>query len=497
MADLYVPDIATMRDQFLEDLELAAVDAGIENPPIEPGTDWYALATAEANLHAITAANISLVASGLTPLNAEEPYLDEWRQSFGLPVLSPTGSVGKVVVETTGPAAIEANRQLTHASGARFRVVNTYPAVANNDEIDIEAIDKGSHTNLGPGSVLQWVSTPVNVKTKVKVSKDDPLTGGTDEEQTEEKRDRILERTANTPTGGNWGYLREKAFEASPAVQGIYVYPALGGPGSVKVVATQAYSAEILDYTRSPTDALVTLIRERLHRLTSDGVELVVQAAADQYVDVALEVSIPDALLAGGDGTGWLDATPWPPLEGSDTRVSVTSVASTRQVTVNASATSGASAGVTHIAWWNPIDKRFETRLVTVRSGSAGAWVLTVDAPLVASDGTAVAVGDYICPAAVNLTAYGLTWLAAMEQLGPGENTADSDRLPRAARKPVVSSTAPVSLSKSLLKNLLLAHSEVIDADYSYRSATDPSVPASVQTAPNVLVLRRFGVYPS
>jgi uncharacterized phage protein gp47/JayE len=496
MAELFIPTIDEMRDQFLDDLELAAIEEGIDDPPIQPGTDWYALATAEANLHGISLQNLKLAAEDITPLTAAEPKLDEWRKSLGLPEVLPSAALGKVRVETTGSAALPAGTALTHSTGVRYAVASSYFSVQNNDEVDIIALDLGTKGNRQPGDVLSFVSPPPNIRRAAYVSSSEPVTGGTDTENAEAKRARILNRTANAPSGGNWGYLVEQAKLASPGVQGAYVYPALGGPASVKVAITQAFNRDVGDWTRSPTDALVTLVRNRLHGLMADGVEVIVQGAADEYVDVALEIEIPDSLLAGGDGTGWIDAAPWPPLDGADTRVSVSVVTSSRQVTVNASTTTAPIAGQTHVAWWNSYDQRFEQRLITAQSGSTGAWVLTLDAPLVSDAGDIVAVGDWICPAAVNLTGYGETWRDALEVLGPGENTADQARLPRALRHPIVSSANPVSLTKSLVRSLLNKHPEILEVDYTYRSLTTPTVPGSVSGAPTVLVLRRFGVYP-
>jgi hypothetical protein len=36
---------------------------------------------------------------------------------------------------------------------------------------------------------------------------------------------------------------------------------------------------------------------------------------------------------------------------------------------------------------------------------------------------------------------------------------------------------------------------EVLTLAYGYRSSTTPAVPADVETAPNILTLRHFGIY--
>jgi hypothetical protein len=52
-------------------------------------------------------------------------------------------------------------------------------------------------------------------------------------------------------------------------------------------------------------------------------------------------------------------------------------------------------------------------------------------------------------------------------------------------------------LNRRLLNQLDNAHDEIANTDWSYRSATAPTVPAAVDSPPNVLVLDNFGIYES
>lgn len=496
MAQLVVPDLDTLRNQMLDDLELGAIDAGTDNPPIEPGTDWYALATAEANLHGITAQNIRLVDSALTPLTATDEKLEDWRNALGVDAVPPAGARGRIVVKTTGNASIVAGTQLTHSSGNRYAVLVTYASVSNNDEIEVQAVDVGDATNLDPGEVLTWVVAPTNVKSQATVSTSEPLVGGAGDETDADKRTRILNRLRNTPAGGNWGHLRELALQSSPAVQNAYVYPALGGPASAKVVCTKRFDPDIRDFSRTPTDSTLDVVRNDVWGEFPDMNALVVQGAADEATSMALQVDIPDSVLEGGNGNGWLDATPWPQLETSDSGyVTVSAVTDSKTITVDANTSTAPVDGQTRIARWSPADQDFTTVLITSHSGAAGAWVLTVDQPLVDSDGDVVAAGDFVSPAAANLKSYGKTWRDVLESIGPGENTSDSNRIPRAKRHPLTDSEDSPELNASQTRQFQNAHAEVMDISYSYRERTEPSVPASVATAPNVLTLDNFGIY--
>jgi hypothetical protein len=279
-------------------------------------------------------------------------------------------------------------------------------------------------------------------------------------------------------------------------VQQAYVYPALGGPSTNGVTLLKRYDRDLGDYSRALTNAALNLVRSRILAELPDEVEKIITTVTDVETDVAIQVTIPDSPLAGGNGRGWLDASPWPPLSGSDTRVSVSAVSSSSSFTVNASTSTSPVAGQTRVCWWNPRDKRFEQRTVISVGGTAGAWVLGTDRPFVDSDGTPIAVGDYVSPAAQNMTEYGKTWVDVLDLLGPGERTADANRLPRAKRQPFIDDETPEDIGAVQLLELKRKYPEIVDIQYSYRENTSPSVPASVDDPANVLSVGALGVYP-
>ena len=111
-------------------------------------------------------------------------------------------------------------------------------------------------------------------------------------------------------------------------------------------------------------------------------------------------------------------------------------------------------AGQTQIAWFSPADRTFYSALVTDAGGTAGAWVLSLDRPLVGKDGIGPSIGDFISPNAQNLVKYASTWVALFEELGTGEMTADANRLPRSKRHPFATSEDPASVTNSALTRL-------------------------------------------
>jgi hypothetical protein len=487
-----------IRTQFLSDIELEASRQGVSDPPVQPGSTWYVLGTAVGNASLITTANIAIAERDGSVLWAVGDALDELRIANGLPELPAVGARGFGRLRVFGAASIQAGEQLVaDKNGKRYRTIDP-SSPSDGGEIELEAVDTGADTDLRSGEVLRWANTPPNVGSQVFVSRTVPITGGRDDEDDEDKRSRILERKRNPPLGGNWAHIVAEV-ETVAAVQGAYVYPALGGPASSKTVVTRDFVPEDDDYTRIPSDGIVRAARAAAQGIMPDGNSTIVQAVAEETTSVAIEVTIPSSSSAGGNGTGWSNATPWPPLDGGDTEVTVSAVTSSREITVDASTATSPVAGQTRVARWSPTAQEFQVRLVTSVAGSSGAWALTLERPFVDELGTEVGVGDYISPAAANITGYGVTFRTGMAKLGPGENTADPNRIGdgRSLRHPSVDDVDPSSVGGSLYRRMQQAHPEITEIGTSAVTTATPSVPASVQDAPFVLKLDNFGIYPA
>jgi len=496
---IFIPKNADeLRDQFLRDVRLAAIDTGItDEPPTQPGSDWFLLGTAVANIALIGLANTSIADDDSNVLNATGAALDQIREAEGLPEVTPSGSSGKIRPTILGSTTILNDSEIQLPNGLRIKVVGTYVNPTDGDELDVVAVDTGTATNAAGGTEVQFVSEPTNVAKSAIVSHGAPLTGGTDAETDDRKRDRILNTRRNKPAGGNWSHVRKEVLDGLGSIQDIYEYPALGGPGSSKSVPIKDFDPDNNDFSRACTSAMLNTVRGIIHGELGIPLENVVQAVANESADFTVKVTIPESSQNGGNGLGWTDVTPWPPLEGGDSgQVAVTSyTAATPLVVVDAVTATSPIAGQTHIAWWSSVDRKFYTALVTAVSGGTGAWSLTLERPLVGKNGGVPQAGDYISPAALNLGKYGTSWVNVFRKLGPGENTTDVYRLPRAKRHPFVTDEDPADINNATLLEFKSQHPEITNISLSYSPVTTPTVPASVNTAPNVLVPRRFGVY--
>lgn len=496
---LYLPVAGELRDQMLADYRLEWISQGLgDDPPVQPGTDNHRWFTAIEGPLLLNIYNAATREDQGNPLTATGDDLDTIRAKLGLPELPPTGASGKIKLTISGSANVPAGTQLTLTNGKRLRVVGAWIGLANGAEIDVAAIDTGEDTNAAAGDLIRFVNAPLNVDTEAKVSFNVPLTGGTAEEDDGRKRARILSRIQNPPAGGNWSQKREVALDALATVQDCFIYPALGGPASELIVPVKAFDPDLFDFSRALDVSAMAIVRNAIQAEFDSPDEIVVKAPVNQSVDVSILVSVPDAATAGGNGQGWTDAVPWPQLEVADAgRVTVSTVTTSTSITVSANTATSPTTSVTRVAWWSPTCRKFYRRQVVGIGGSAGAWVIDLDAPLTDDAGVDVAVGDYICPDAISIEGYGKTWIEIIGEVGPGEATADANRLPRSLRHPYVTSKTSLApdLKASKLALIREQHSEVTDYEYGYRSVTTPAVPAAVSIAPNILVPRHFGIY--
>ena len=493
---IYLPANADeIRDDFLTDVRLEAIAAGVSEPAVQPLTDWHILGTAVANIALIQYANIAASQARTNILSATGDDLDELRQAFGLPEVPPSGSSGQIIVTlTSGTATFVDGLPVLLPNGLRAEVAGTQVGIADKGAVSTRALDTGEATNFPGNTAVQIITPPINCQSTAKVSTQKPLTGGTNEETDDRKRTRVLNRLQNPPAGGNWSHIRETVLNKLGAISDVFVYPALGGPASVEVIPVKAIDADNADWSRAPSAAAVTDVRGLLWAEFNGENDIVVKPPVEVDMGIAVKATLPDSVIAGGDGRGWLDSAVWPPLVVGDAgRVRVSAVTSSTQITVTAGTATTPVANVTHIAWWSPQDRKFRTYLVTAVAGAATAWQLTLDSPLVDSTNTIVAVNDYISPAAVNIEAYGEKWAAIAGTLGPYEATSDANRLPRSLRHPKIADESPAVPGARELAQFFSDFTEITDIDTSY--AQTLSVPGSVATAPSILALKHFGFY--
>lgn len=491
-----------IRQQLLDDQEYLMLDAGVTDPPVGVGSDAYVRSDAIAGALLIGYANLDVARAQSVYWSATGTRLQEHRAALGVPEQSAIAARGRLKVSVSGdPVNLTTANQFTLANGFVGHVASAVVGVVDGQEVAVEMLTLGAGGNATGGSTVTWTSPPLGMGATATVSAIVPLTGGADAATDSQVQGAIRERIQGRPGSGNEAQLRELAKGAGVVVQECYVYPALGGPATCKVVPVKAIDPSVADWSRAHDSDALDRIRSAVQAGTRAlpggtpiGFEVVVQPPIDSPTNVALLATLQPAASAGGDGTGWANSTPWPPAHTTNVRVTVSSVGGETQITVVADTATAPLDKSTQIGWWSPHDQAFHVFRVESHSGSSGAWVLTVDRSMTDSLGNPPSVGDYISPASVGMMAYGDSVRAAVGDLAPGENKAGDVR---AQRIPGALEGASASLDDALLFRVKVENPEIVTLGYGYRSQTTPTVPGDVETAPYVLTLSNLGIYPA
>lgn len=497
-----------IRDDILRTIKNGLIEQGVASPNILPGSDFHAIATALATELTVVGANAVIKADAMMPDTAtddDDPSGDQDLtricEAFGIEPQAASGSAGFVVIESTATAPIAVDTELTDDLGQRYRVTlgGNY---ANGASVPIEAISTGESTNREEGDVLTWTSAPPYCSDKATVD-DGGLVNGADAEDSEALRQRLYALLQNPPRSGNPEHVAETAEASTNSVQKAFVYPAVQGPSTCDVAVCAAptetnKSREIASTIMTGT--VTPYVQGQLPRFGA----ITVTTVDDVNADVAIGLSLPEAPTANppGPGGGWVDGTPWPaanPDDGSYGKCEVTAVTSTTEFTVDAQ--TAPTANVTHIAWLSPTEWKLYTAVVVAVTGTAGAYVITLDRPFVG-----ISVGCYIWPECQNAEAYTETLLAAFALMGPGEKTDNASALQRGFRHPPPSTSWPYSLGPHLLQALTSAHEEIASAQFYHRTdgtnyvigssgTLVPEVPAALSDPPKIFAPRHVSFY--
>lgn len=494
-----IRDAATIRDAILRGVRNGLIARGVANPNVTPGSDWFVWAQALANELEVVEANSAIKADEQMPDTATGDSLARIASIFGLSKQAAAGSAGGVVLSSSASTTVPTGSQLVDDSGLAYEV-DVGGVYADGATIPIRAISTGAATNHEAGDVLRWSDTPPFADEKAVVATGG-LVNGHDQEDDEGLRQRVFARLRNPPGSGNWEHVAEVAEASAPQVEKGFVYPAAEGPATVHVAVT----AQTTDTSKNrdvDSTVMTAQVVPNVKGLLPEHAYIVVTTVANVAADVAIGLSLPEAPTANppGPGGGWLNGTPWPAPDASTTwRTTVTGVTSTTIITVDAQ--TAPSVGVTRIAWLSPTDWKLYSALVVGVTGTAGAYAITLDNPLVG-----ITTGAYIWPECVNAQTYVDALLAAFAAMGPGEKTTNASAFQRGFRHPRPASGWAYALGPTMLRAITDSGDEVEAAEFFHRTdgtttttgasgQVVPQVPGTISNPPNQFVPRNVAFY--
>lgn len=242
------------------------------------------------------------------PQTAQGEYLDLHAQLRGVERREPTVAEGvlRFTVDTAGPAdrEIAAGTVCMTAGLTRFETVEAGTLEAGETSVDIRAraLEAGSAGNVAAGTILQMAVAPVGVS---RCTNPAAFTGGTDREDDETLRARVLETYRRLPNGANAAFYQQGALSFDE-VAAAAVIPRPRGVGSVDVVvstAAGAPSAELLeeleDYFEARREIAVDV---QVRAPEMETIDVAVQVAAEENQDAQAVQDAVEAALRG-----WFD----------------------------------------------------------------------------------------------------------------------------------------------------------------------------------------------
>lgn len=220
------------------------------------------------------------------PQTAQGQYLDYQGQMRGLTRLPATKAAGTIRFSVAMPPVsdlvIPADTVCMTEQEIRFRTTEAVVLAAGTlqTEAPAEALEGGSNGNAAPGAIRILTACPLAVTGCTNPA---AFTGGSDEEDDEAFRERILESYQRLPNGANAAWYEQTAMNYS----GVAAARAVGrarGIGTVDVyVATEQ---------GIPGEEVLTGLQAELQEKREIAVDVAVKAPEVQAVDVAVGIAV-------------------------------------------------------------------------------------------------------------------------------------------------------------------------------------------------------------
>lgn len=257
--------------------------------------------------------NIDFVARQIIPATAEGADLERWATVWGVSRTDNAKASGNADFTGSTGAEIPSGLQLQSSNGVEYVTTEAATLDANGEAtVAIEASEPGEDGNLDAGAALNLVTPLDGVDGQAFVATGG-LTGGSDVEDDETLRERLLQRIQNPPHGGTKADYERWSREVA-GVERVWVVPLYSGDGTVRVwidetdhdgteLASAALVSDVQAYIdeRRPVTADVTVAAPTVVAQTFDIT--LVPDDADVRAAVETELDLLFARDAEPEGT--------------------------------------------------------------------------------------------------------------------------------------------------------------------------------------------------
>lgn len=192
-----------------------------------------ALAAASHLLHA----HLDWIARQVFPDTAETEHLERWGAIWGIGRKAATTFSASVQFSGLEGAAIPSGTTLQRDDGTEYETTADSTIAGGVAEVPIVASETGAASNVPAGAFLSLVSPVAGVEAEAEVLAGE-LVDGTDQEEDDAYRARILARVREQPHGGAEADYPRWALEVA-GVTRAWVFPLHLGAGTVGVTFTR------------------------------------------------------------------------------------------------------------------------------------------------------------------------------------------------------------------------------------------------------------------
>ena len=275
------PTLTEIIDRVLADLSsrVVGVDGAVLRRSVL-GVLGRALAGASHELHG----RLDYIAQQVIIDTADAEYLERWASVWGVRRKAAEFAVGDVTFTGVSGAGIPEGSVLQRQDGALFETAEDGTIASGTATVPVRAVEAGAagNTVAGIALTLQQPITSVQVQAVVAAG---GVTNGSDDEDDEALRGRLLTRIQQPPQGGaDFDYVAW-ALEV-PGVTRAWVYPLEMGLGTVTVRFVRDNDASVIP-DAAEVEAVQAYIEER-RPVTS---EVFVVAPIAVPLDMTIQIS--------------------------------------------------------------------------------------------------------------------------------------------------------------------------------------------------------------
>jgi len=226
------------------------------------------------------------------PQTASGNYLDDHAQVRGIQRRDGAVSIGTLQFSISAAAGkdLKIPKGLVCADGAgnRFETVEAgiIPVGQLSCQVPARAMEAGTAGNVPADSITYMVQAPVGVETCTNPA---AFTDGSDGEEDDSLRKRILESYQKLPNGANVAYYETQALNVD-GVTAVQVLPRNRGVGTVDIV--------IATENGVPSQTLMDTVQAKLRSQREICVDLQVLPPEERSVDVAAVISVNGNYMA-------------------------------------------------------------------------------------------------------------------------------------------------------------------------------------------------------